>query len=1159
MQINDWSIHDADKNIYKAYIGTEVETRQLYVNGTRAIRARSTGGLASGTYNIDSYSNGNPAHTTTDLSMASWGNIQDVEFVYKNIFTVSRLGIDQVNVANDRLNIYMKKPGSYYVTHKGGTSAVLPSYIENAYELLDSEGEWYLNRSTGYLYYKPTAGEDMSTANVVVPVVDELLKLQGSSVNNPIHHIQFRDIKFEYTGWLRPNGVNGHSDTQNNHIREWGLSPDYNDLLPDAAITLEYARLILFERNDFSKMGITGIKVVKGSQNNLIRGNQFHDISGNAISVGDPSWRGEENKNNINPDNLGYLLYNNDILNNVIHDIAQEYQSGTAISAAYPIEMDISNNEIYNVPYSAIHFGYGWGEVHPVTQSNRIQNNYIDTFMHDMTDGGAIYAIGATNGTTTHPNVISGNFIRNQGEPKYGALYFDMGSSNWVVEDNVMENTPIWAHVNIANSANENISINNSYITGGDLLFRPELNQPNIQISEPQVYPDANWPLEARQLIANAGLESGYAHLRQDFYDLSEVQFSSEDSNVESGYTVQLYVEGKTIRGVYADLTQAQIVYGSSDTQVATVDENGLVSALSFGVTEITAEVTSNGITKVAKTFIYVDDELALIELNAPYSKLKVGESQQLTAVGVTAIGGTVPIVSLTYTSNSSAVTIDESGSMTGVGAGIAEISVSGTYAGISKTAIFEIEIIDAPSGDVALDYPYWYVSGSGTKTITPDSIKLITPSGYAVYQNKFSNEILDFNMNIDTTDSDWPSITLRSPTDTIRPVNAGNSGYVISFRKSVLEVQRFNNGVRTVIYGNIAGSPSLGGDAILNTMVQFRETHHIQVGAINEGEHVRIKLIVDGITVVNYLDTASNALTEPGYFGVIVGAGSMTLSNSEALNIMAVALTGDDWADVGDTYTLTYGLIGATDVSAQDVTLSYDSQVFDLIDAVSLESNTVIASTYSSTPGTVRYILATTGSGNALNGDVPVLNLTFQAKVASTDSIFVINQAVLADGNGNEQQNVLVQKSVTVVEKIDRAALQAAVQAAQSLYDSAIEGYANGQYVLGAKAALNTALIEVQVVLDDTDATNAELDQVVVQLNQAMVSFESMVITANTGDVTGSDGRITIADLGYVAYHFGESSAGNDWAAIKIADIDSSGAIDIFDLTFVARRIIGN
>jgi dienelactone hydrolase len=880
MNINDWSIHDADKNIYKAFVGTELETRQLYVNGTRAIRARSTGGLANGTYNIDSYSNGNPSHTTTDLSMASWGNIQDVEFVYKNIFTVSRLGIDYVSEVNNRLNIYMKKPGSYYVTHKGGTSAVLPGYIENAYELLDSEGEWYLNRSTGYLYYKPTPAEDMSSADVVVPVVDELLKLQGSSVNNTIHHIQFRDINFEYTGWLRPNGVNGHSDTQNNHIREWGLSPDYNDVLADAAITLEYARSILFERSEFSKMGITGINIVKGSQNNLIRGNKFNDISGNAISVGDPAWRGAENKNNINPDDFGYLLYNNDILNNEIHDIAKEYQSGTAISAAYPIEMDISHNEIYNVPYSGIHFGYGWGEVNPVTQSNRIQNNYIDTFMSSMTDGGAIYAIGATNGTPTNPNVISGNFIRNQGEPKYGALYFDMGSSNWVVEDNVMENTPIWAHVNIANSANENISINNSYITGGDLLFRPELNQPNIQISEPQVYPDANWPFEARQLLVNAGLESGYADLRQDYYDLSEVQFTSKDSNLESGHTLQLHVEGKTVRGVYADLTQDEILYVSTDTQVATVDGNGLVTALSFGVTEISAEVTSNGITKVAQTFIYVDDELDRIELSAPYSKLKAGDSQQLTAIGVTAIGGIVPLASLTYTSNSSAVTINESGNMTGVGAGIAEISVTGTYAGISRTTIFEVEIVDAPSGNVALDYPYWYVSGSGTKIITSDSIKLTTPSGYAMYQNKFPNEILDFNMEIDTTDSDWPSVTLRSPIDTIRPVNAGNSGYVISFKKNVIEVQRFNDGVRTVIYGDIAGFPSLAGDAILNTMVQFRENHHIQVGAINEGDHVRIKLIVDDITVVDYLDTASNSLTEPGYFGVIVGAGSMKLSN---------------------------------------------------------------------------------------------------------------------------------------------------------------------------------------------------------------------------------------------------------------------------------------
>jgi hypothetical protein len=42
-------------------------------------------------------------------------------------------------------------------------------YVENAFELLHTPGEWYLNRRTGVLYYWPLPGESLREAEVVAP------------------------------------------------------------------------------------------------------------------------------------------------------------------------------------------------------------------------------------------------------------------------------------------------------------------------------------------------------------------------------------------------------------------------------------------------------------------------------------------------------------------------------------------------------------------------------------------------------------------------------------------------------------------------------------------------------------------------------------------------------------------------------------------------------------------------------------------------------------------------------------------------------------------------------------------------------------------------------------------------------------------------------
>ena len=52
-------------------------------------------------------------------------------------------------------------------------------YFENALELLDQAGEWYLDETQNVLYYKPRSGEDMTKATVVAPVLETVVSING--------------------------------------------------------------------------------------------------------------------------------------------------------------------------------------------------------------------------------------------------------------------------------------------------------------------------------------------------------------------------------------------------------------------------------------------------------------------------------------------------------------------------------------------------------------------------------------------------------------------------------------------------------------------------------------------------------------------------------------------------------------------------------------------------------------------------------------------------------------------------------------------------------------------------------------------------------------------------------------------------------------------
>jgi hypothetical protein len=164
-----------------------------------------------------------------------------------------------------------------------------PFYIENAYELLDTPGEWYFNRTTDTLYYWPVPGEDMSTAEVYIPKTETLVQIRGASLTEKVENVRFDGLTFAHTTELRPSTEGAFSQQASKWSGGDGgyAMTESSDYRPKAAVFLEATDGIRFENNVFTHLGGAGLDALNGVSNTLIEGNLFRDISDSAIAVGD--------------------------------------------------------------------------------------------------------------------------------------------------------------------------------------------------------------------------------------------------------------------------------------------------------------------------------------------------------------------------------------------------------------------------------------------------------------------------------------------------------------------------------------------------------------------------------------------------------------------------------------------------------------------------------------------------------------------------------------------------------------------------------------------------------------------------------------------------------------------------------------------------------
>ena len=202
----------------------------------------------------------------------------------------------------------MQQPTFTMARTKEGVRIALPNYVENAFELLDETGEWYLDRPARKIYYKPRPGEDLTKLQVVFPALETLVEMRGS-IERPVRNVTFRNLTFADATWLQPSRI-GHADVQANFLNDHArpLSRDgvvttiHNEQLESPAnVVCRHAEGVTFDGCTFTRLGGAGLDIEKGSRVcqvavRSIRGSLGDMVRGCRQMGGSEKKEGDENR-----------------------------------------------------------------------------------------------------------------------------------------------------------------------------------------------------------------------------------------------------------------------------------------------------------------------------------------------------------------------------------------------------------------------------------------------------------------------------------------------------------------------------------------------------------------------------------------------------------------------------------------------------------------------------------------------------------------------------------------------------------------------------------------------------------------------------------------------------------------------------------------------
>jgi hypothetical protein len=417
---------------------------QLWVGDRRAIRAREPDGAYGAVLRVDEEPLGELdasgrwtyARQTVHIEPSALANVEPgTVFTAVHRWDITRKPIESVDPVAGTLTILGRgmKPWNR-IDHE--SVYVLESYAS----ALDVAGEWFLTPD-GMLRYKPRPGEHPATTEVIAPVAEQLVVIRGD-IGQPVEHLAFEGLTFAHTDWAMPPE---------------GVEPLQTAWYVGGMIEVDHARFITFEDCEVAHVGRYAIWMRDGVRDSTIRGCDLHDLGAGGIRIGDRE---------LPTDNTRTSEITVD--NNLIHEGGRVLPSAVGIWIAQSPRNTITHNLVVDFYYTAISFGWTWGDGPTDTADTTIAHNRIAFLGNQlMSDLGGIYTLGSSPNT-----VIHGNRIHDIAARSFGGwgLYNDEGSAGFTMTDNLVyrvSGSPYHLHY-----GRNNVLANNILGFGGEHQLR---------------------------------------------------------------------------------------------------------------------------------------------------------------------------------------------------------------------------------------------------------------------------------------------------------------------------------------------------------------------------------------------------------------------------------------------------------------------------------------------------------------------------------------------------------------------------------------------------------------------------------------------------------------------------------------------------------------
>ena len=410
-RISGWKPVAGQPGLWEADVpfAREAPFRSLFVNGQRAVRARTPN---EGFFRIQGES---PQDKPVKLRFNSgdiqnsWVDSGDVEVIALLAWADIRMYIRSVDGQSNVATL----SGNARPSNRESNARY---FIENAPGSLDAPGEWQLDRQHGVVRYRPRGGEDMRTADVIAPRLEDLFQLKGDlAAKKAVRHVVLRGLTLSHTDWSMP--AEGYADTQ-------AAIATRGDLYAEAATDC------VVENCTFSHLSGYALDFGRGCQRNKIVGNEAFDLGGGGIRIGEPGDR--------TPDAFT-ANHTHTVTDNHFHTLGRIYPPAIGVFILQSGTNRVAHNHIHDLYYTAVSVGWNWGYQETPCRENVIEFNHMHDIGQSMlSDMGAVYTLGIQRGT-----VIRNNLIHDVNSFTYGGwgLYPDEGSTGILWENNIVYRT----------------------------------------------------------------------------------------------------------------------------------------------------------------------------------------------------------------------------------------------------------------------------------------------------------------------------------------------------------------------------------------------------------------------------------------------------------------------------------------------------------------------------------------------------------------------------------------------------------------------------------------------------------------------------------------------------------------------------------------------